>query len=340
MWWNSQRLLSYNKTLNACVSNRGGGKTIESMRLVTSSYLKTGHTAVWLRRWDTELDATFMDKFFTDFAFTQQFNEYEFKTKKSKNGGVGYIKLKTSETWEPYIQFMCLNTALKHKSVPFPSVRYIIFDEFIIDKKSNMRYLKNEVFVFLELLQSIMRLRSDVRVLFLGNSLSVVNPYFIYFNIRRLTQEFTIRGEFAVQLFKDSDYTQSMKDSRFGKLVSGSQYETYAIENEFIRDKETFIEKKSPSATYWFALKYDDDYISIWQDGKKGLYYVDDSFDSNRVCFATTTDAHDLNTIMLDSLKTYFPIKSLIWAYDMGKIRFKNIKVQSIFYDIMYLFGR
>lgn len=340
MWWDCARLLSHNKTLNACVGNRGGGKTIESMRLITSAYIKTGHTSIWLRRWDTELDSTFMDKFFTDPAFTQQFPEYDFKTKKSKNGGIGYIKKKCNETFEPFLQFMCLNTALKHKSVPFPSVKYIIFDEFIIDRKSNMRYLKNEVFVFLELLQSVMRLRSNVRVLFLGNSLSIVNPYFIYFNIRRLKSEFTIKNDFAVQLFKDSDYTELMKNSKFGKLVEGSQYADYAIDNDFIRDNETFIEKKSSTANYWFALKYDDDIISVWQDGKKGLYYIDDSYDSNRVLFATTTDAHDLNTIMLDSLKTYFPIKSLLWAYDMGKVRFKNLSVQTTFYDILYLFGR
>ena len=340
MWWNSQKLLSYNKTLNAVVGNRGGGKTIESMRLITSSYIKTGHTAIWLRRWDTEIDATFVDKFFSDPAFLQQFNAYDFKTKKTKNGGVGYIKRKNSETYEPYIQFMCLNTALKHKSVPFPSVKYIIFDEFIIDRKSNMRYLKNEVFVFLELLQSVMRLRENVRVLFLGNSLSIINPYFIYFNIRRLKDDYTIRGDFAIERFKDNDYTEMMKASRFGKLVADSQYEDYAVNNEFIRDNDTFIMKKSKEANYWFALKYDDDTISVWQDGKLGLYFIDDSFDVNRVCFATTTDAHSLNTIMLDSLKTYFPVKCLLQAYDMGKVRFKNLKVQSLFYDILYLFGR
>lgn len=337
MWWKSQPILCYNKTLNFVVGNRGGGKTIEAMRLITSNYIKKGNTSIWLRRMDVEIDNIFIEKFFIDPAFYMQFPDYEFKTKKYKYGGIGYLKRKGKELWEPYIQFMCLSTALKHKSVPFPTVQYIIYDEFIIDQKSNMRYLKNEVTTFLEFLQSIMRLRENVRCLFIGNSISVINPYFLHYNIKRPTQEFTTGKDYCVQYYSNPEYTEKLKNSRFGRLVAGTDYGSYAIDNKFFRDNECFVEKKSKNARYWYTLKYDDIYLSIWTDSKSCLYYVDDAYDKNKVCFTMTTDDHNINTIMVKNAKTYYPLQALVQAFEFGRVRIKSMKLQATFLDILYL---
>ena len=340
IWWKSGSILSFNKTLNFVVGNRGGGKTIESMRLITSSFLKNGKSAIWLRRYDVELDGTFFSKFFEDPSFTTQFPDYTFSTRKQKYGGEGFISLKGTDVKEPYIQFMCLSTALKHKSVPFPNVRYIIFDEFIIDKKSNMHYLKNEVFVFLELLQSVMRLREDVRVIFLGNSISQINPYFMTYNIRRIAEndkEFILGKEYVVQYFKNACYTKKLKESRFGRLVEGTVYGNYAVENQFFRDDKNFIAEKPPTAHYWFGLKYDDKYVSVWQDGITSLYYIHYSIDKNGTIFALTTDDHSIDTIMVNKVNKFFPIRALLEMYERGRVRYENLQVKSIFYDILYL---
>ena len=337
IWFSSQQLLSYNCTLNFVVGNRGGGKTIEFQRLATSTFIKKHLTTIWLRRYDVELDNTFMEKFFTDPAFLMQFEDYEFKAKKTKFGGTGYIRRKNTEIWFPYIQFMCLSTALKHKSIPFTNVQYIIYDEFIIDQKSNMRYLKNEVTVYLEFLQSVMRLRENVRGIFIGNSISVINPYFLYYNIKRPNKEFTKRGCCCVQYYSNPEYTERLRNSRFGKLVEGTEYAGYAIDNRFFRDKETFVEKRSKSARYWYTLKYEDTYLSVWVDPKNQLYYIDDAYDKNKTCFTMTTDDHDINTIMIKSAKTYYPLQALVQAFQFSRVRLKSMKLQAIFLDILYL---
>ena len=337
IWFSSQRLLSYNCTLNFIVGNRGGGKTIEMMRLITSTFVKKKLTSIWLRRYDVELDNTFIEKFFTDPAFYLQFPDYDFKAKKTKYGGVGYIKRKNTELWLPYIQFMCLSTALKHKSIPFPDVQYIIYDEFIIDQKSNMRYLKNEVTTFLEFLQSVMRLRENVRCLFVGNSISVINPYFLYYNIKRPTEEFTKKGNCCVQYYSNPEYTKRLRNSRFGELVKGTSYADYAIDNKFFRDNECFVEKRSKNARYWYSLKYDDVYLSVWVDAKNQTYYIDDAYDKNKVCFTMTTDDHNIDTIMVKSAKAYYPLQALVQAFEFGRVRLKTMKLQAIFLDILYL---
>ena len=62
-----------------------------------------------------------------------------------------------------------LSTAQQFKSSNFPNVKYIIFDEFILEDGQG-HYLKNEVDIFLGLIESIARLR-DVKVILLGNSI-------------------------------------------------------------------------------------------------------------------------------------------------------------------------
>lgn len=44
-------------------------------------------------------------------------------------------------------------------------------------------YLKNEVFTFLNLLETIGRMR-DIRVFMLANSVTITNPYFLFFDIK------------------------------------------------------------------------------------------------------------------------------------------------------------
>ena len=67
-----------------------------------------------------------------------------------------------------------------------------VFDEFIETKKGR-NYLQNEVEMFLDLIETVNRLRIDrpeVRVYLLANKVTFVNPYFTYFNIKPFTGRF------------------------------------------------------------------------------------------------------------------------------------------------------
>ena len=64
---------------------------------------------------------------------------------------------------------MQLSTAQDIKGANFDKVKYIIFDEFIIDEGVKKYYLSNEVEVFLNIIESIARMR-NVRVFLLGNA--------------------------------------------------------------------------------------------------------------------------------------------------------------------------
>lgn len=80
-------------------------------------------------------------------------------------------------------------------------------------------YLKNEVFNFLNLLETIARLR-DVRVFLLANSVTISNPYFIYFDI-------SLPYNNDIKLYKNNTIlVQYMKNQKYRDIKSKTRFRT------------------------------------------------------------------------------------------------------------------
>ena len=174
IYYNLGELLSYNCLFNFVIGNRGGGKTYGFKDWAIKDFLKNGNQFIYLRRYKSELVDS--DKFFSDIQLA--YPDHDFKvdgrTFKIDDEVAGYA--------------VALSTALTKKSVPYPLVNKIGFDEFLVDKGA-IHYLPNEVTAFLEFYSTVSRLREgslkdEVRVLFMGNNISITNPYFNYFSIK------------------------------------------------------------------------------------------------------------------------------------------------------------
>lgn len=115
---------------------------------------------------------------------------------------------------------MTLSTAQDLKSSNFNKVKNLIFDEFMIEEGQKKYYLKNEVEIFLNLVETIARLR-DVRIFLLGNAVSVTNPYFLYFDLS-LPYNSDIKtfrnGTILVNYTKNQEYRDVKRKSRFGEM--------------------------------------------------------------------------------------------------------------------------
>lgn len=228
---------------------------------------------------------------------------------------------------------MTLSTAQDLKSSNFNKVKTIIFDEFIIEEGQKKYYLKNEVFTFLNLLETISRLR-EVRVFLLANSVTITNPYFIYFDLK-------LPYNNDIQLFKDNTilvqhmtnqkYREVKKASRFGKLVAGTSFENYAIDNKFILDNDNFIEKKKGSAKFSFGFIYNNLTFGVWFDYKEGKIFISQDYDKNSpFMFSTTLADHSPNTMFLKNARKYKAWRNLIDNYELGNVRFESIKIKNI----------
>lgn len=65
---------------------------------------------------------------------------------------------------------------------------------------------------------------------------------------------------------KNEEYREFKKSTKFGKLVEGTSFEDYAINNKQPNDNKYFIEKKQASSKFSFAFIYNDITYGVWFD--------------------------------------------------------------------------
>ena len=329
MWYDNSLMLSHNKVFNFVVGNRGGGKTYNAKKWCINDYKRKGKHFVWIRRYKSELEKDKISRFFDDVCEMFPDDKLEVKGKTCFING------------EKFGEFIALSVQLTYKSVPFPKVNKIIFDEFII-LKGTMHYLTNEVREFLELFETIARMRNDVRVTFLGNMISVVNPYFLYFNIKpNFGNRFTVNDKITVEFFKDEEFIEAKKKTKYGKAITGTEYGDYAIENESLTDNMTFIEKKTNKAEFMCAMKYKNRFYGFWVDFQAGYIFVNGQYDpSSYNLYCLTKDDHEPNMLLIKSLATNKPLQRIIYAFQNGLVRFSDMQVKNQFYEFITFFIR
>ena len=311
---------------NFIIGERGVGKTYGAIKFCINDFLKNGNQFVYLRRYKTEIKSSADDKdnsFFTKVIENEEYPDHELKTKMEKEKAIFYC----DKTICGYAIPLSTSVILKSKS--FSKVKTIIFDEFIIDK-GNYHYLQNEVHQFLDVCETLMRLK-DFRVFFLGNAVQKANPYFNYFHLDTPYNS-EIRtfkdGLILVNYIKNLAYREEKKKTRFGKLIDGTEYAAYSIDNKFLYENNTFIKKKSNNSKFFFILKLNGSNYGVWSDTKSGEIYLSSSYDPKcPIIFAWNVQDHDEKTKLLRVRSSDF-LKTLIEKYRNGLLCFENQKIK------------
>ena len=331
IFYDYNRVLSYNALLNFIIGERGVGKSYGAKKYVAKRFIKKHKQFVYLRRFKSELKESML-KNSTPIFFEQIANDPELKDHKFTN------KKDTMYIDGELCGFaMPLSIANILKSATYDNVETIIFDEFIIDK-GTYHYLQNEVTQMLDVIETVARLR-DIRVLFLGNAISSTNPYFTYFDLS-LPYNSDIKtfkdGLIVVNYIKNLKYREVKKATRFGKLIEGTDYGKYAIDNEFLRDSKSFIRKKTANAKIYFTLIINSKHYGVWVDYKEDLMFISGDYDPNcPIVFSITPNDHDENTILMRCRTSPF-FKSILEYYTLGKLCFDNQAVKNNMIQYLY----
>lgn len=327
MFYDVNKTLTYNAFINMIIGARGYGKTYGLKKKAINDFIKKGSQFIYLRRYEAELDLV-KDNLFNDIIINgdNQGQNIEFQKDCYFIGDklAGYA--------------MALSRSNYYKSASFPAVNLIIFDEFIIDTTQNLRYLKNEVRKFLDFIETIFRMREGGKVFLLANSLSFVNPYTIYWNLKLPKGKKVAKavdGLVLCQIVGDDEFIKAKQETVFGKLNAGTEYEKYSVQNQFILDTDTFICKKSKFAKYFFTFIYKETSFGVWTDYQNGLYYVSEDVDpSCKIVYTTTMQDHQPNAMLLKrSNKGIFG--KLIDAYKLGIVRFENQRVKTVVSEVI-----
>lgn len=347
MFWNLRQTLTYNKLINVIVGNRGGGKTYGSKQWAIDNFIKRGEQFGYIRRYKDDLKEP-MARFFDDIK--HEYPDYEFHS----DSKYFYIRLRSEDqkqkwTIKDIAGFgFTLSTASNRKSIAYPNITTLIYDEFLIDK-GNQQYLPDEPIKLLNLYETVARPGTGhkrVRLFLLANAISITNPYFLFWDLKMPTKQdknnkwiwLHPTRPILVEDVKGTDFMEAKKKSEFGSLVSGTKYAEFSIENKFILDDPTFLEKKSPNARYYFTFIYKDQKFGVWADFSVGKMWVSYDVDpSFLLTYSLTLSDHSPNTLLIKSMKKGH-FKAFIDAYKMGCVYFENMNIKNLVYEVIKMF--
>lgn len=333
-FYNYDKVMSYNGTFNMVVGGRGIGKTYGAKEKAMSRFIKKGEQFIYLRRYKSELVAA-KQTFFSDFAHL--FEEYDMRVM-GGTAQISHVSLRADKKreWQTAGYFIALSTSQAQKSVAFPKVTVIIFDEFIIEKGAN-RYLTDEVTVFTNFYSTVDRYMDKTRVLFLANSVSIMNPYFLDYGIRPDEEsEFVIPRKFngfIVCHFPESKaFTTAIYQTNFGRFIKDTEYGDYAAGNEFSDNTDSLIRLKDMNASYLYTLETSKGAFSVWHDDNGEDYFVQAKRPKQEILFTLVTEKMgEEKTLVTVSDRL---IARLRGAFRSGKMRFDQPSTRNAFIEI------
>lgn len=238
-YYSSKKLLKVDCDYYIIIGKRSNGKSFDIKSLCLKDAYENDNNFVYMRRWTHERTANKVEQYFADEklfevndfgiytdvkAWTDKiyFGKLGDKGKIEKDKLIGYSVALASDT--------------HYKSLAFPNVKNIIFEEFITDSG----YLgNNEPDIFMSLLSTIVR-DKKARVFMIGNTINRFCPYFSVFGID-ITQlkkgdivyyEFNNNGnkiKVGIEYCNDNINTGKMILGNSAKMIDGGEWLTSKV---------------------------------------------------------------------------------------------------------------
>ena len=330
------KICGFNGTFNFVVTSRGLGKTYGGIKMCVKDFLKNGNEFIYLRRYKTEIDSSAKHLFdalnlnneFPGYTLISQGNKFFIQKQPDEEDSnpekiqIGYA--------------IALSTANILKSTNFAKVRTIIYDEFLLGP-GVFHYLPSEVEAFLDFYETVARMR-DVRVFFLGNAITQTNPFFSYWRLDLpYNSDFKTfkNGLIVVNYATNKDYTKAKKLTKFGQIIEGTHYSQYAVENDWLKDDNAFIEKKQGMCRNVSVIKLRGKMYGVWYNRDTRKCYISYDYDPSNICiFSFDTNDHDELTVLANA-KTHPFFKYVIDNYTIGNLWFEDINIKNTFLTVI-----
>lgn len=340
IWWKPKKIMSYNCLFNFIVGSTGCGKGFALTEMFIRKSIYEGKEFMHLRRTDVEQKLA-KKKFFDDMEAYNKFPGYGFRVTSDE---YQYIELdpETSQpyedsTWKTLGYARYLSGARQQKSIPTPKVWAIWFDEFILPKKDFGKYLPDEVNTFLRFYDTVARMR-DVIVFFVSNAECLVNPYFLYFNIHipYNTDICRIKDDVAFEMVNNPAFREMRRNTRFGKLIQGTDYGNYAIENSFGEERHTDIWKLDKTYKYQFGIIYNEYKVGVYRSDSQQKVILSYKFDQTfHPQITLSSDNGKLNKLLITARNRHYFLNTLFKWYIYGFVYYESIKVKQLMQPIM-----
>lgn len=218
-------------------------------------------------------------------------------------------------------------------------MRFIVFDECLIGEGMH-HYLKNEVEMLLEFIETVNRMRGaigekEVMVFCISNKTSFVNPHFAYWHILPFEGRWKWapgkKGLVLVENYKNRAFSDAKRKTKMGRLVDGTDYGAYLIDNEAWFDDDAFISTKIPvGAKAIHNLKYHGDVYGVWWTQGIGIH-ISRKYDPQVKTWAVEEDHEEgMNLIARRGVAN-----QIMEYYTIGACTFEDAEIKGMAVDIM-----
>ena len=131
------------------------------------------------------------------------------------------------------------------------------------------------------------------------------------------------------------EFINAKKETEFGSIVADTDYEGYSVENSFLLDDDTFIDRKSQWARHLFNFVYRSEKFGVWYDYTEGKMWVSQSIDPSGMTYSFTLKDHKPNTMLWKSKSKTVYLKQFLEAFKQGILYFETMNIKNMCYEIL-----
>ena len=214
IFWDISPILDKNALYNLVIGERSNGKTYGTLEYCTDNYFKDGSEFAYIRRWDEDLTGKKGESLFNGLIKNGVIKKlskgkWNHVIYKSRAYYLAFVDDEGTITtdFKPFCYAFALTQHEHYKSNSYPNIRNIIFDEFL----TRGVYLPDEFVIFQNVLSTLIRLRDDVKIFMLGNTVNKYCPYFKEMGLNRINKQKI--GTIDIYEYGDSGLTVAVEYS-------------------------------------------------------------------------------------------------------------------------------
>ena len=188
-YWNIWNILSIEARYYVIFGERSNGKTYGTLNYCLEQYFQDGSEFAYIRRWDEDLVGKKGESLFNAHVKNGvikklskgKWNHVVYKSRAWYFANIDEDDHMTTDV-RPFAYAFALTQSEHYKSNSYPNIRNIVFDEFL----TRGVYLPDEFVTFQNVLSTLIRLRDDVKIFMLGNTVNRFCPYFKEMGLTRI----------------------------------------------------------------------------------------------------------------------------------------------------------
>lgn len=297
---NGRKIHSFNKPFMIIISSRDPGKTSWFWCMAYQNFKEKGMKGILMCRQVVEITEAYLEDIENEInKFLEEDKQVKFNYAISTAKVNGYLDVFVEG--ELFFRVVALSIKMvRLKKMKVRKCGWIAQDEYIIDPRTQEKYLPNEAMRIKELYTTNNRTSfyedKPIRMYILGNPYSLFNPLFVDFNVdtsKLKIGEILVGGNYVIDYYK---MKQELRDFLLKKnpyYEFDEDYKGYALEGKPVNDVGLKIEASSPSNYHLsFVVRMSGKFIGVFKNNDlfSGDYYyckeVDENYGSTKGRFA------------------------------------------------------